>query len=94
MKHDALIVPPRKESFRLKDFDPAYTGKFHDRDERPNTSFVRIDSRRGREIPVSPDQKSFNDFLSGPGTISASCFMVLMFSGIKRATSTLPVPAF
>lgn len=32
MKHDALIVPPGKK-IRLKDFDPAYTGKFHSKDE-------------------------------------------------------------
>jgi PPK2 family polyphosphate:nucleotide phosphotransferase len=32
MKHDALIVPPGKK-IRLKDFDPADTGKFHSRDE-------------------------------------------------------------
>jgi len=32
MKHDALIVPPGKR-IRLKDFDPAYTGKFHSKDE-------------------------------------------------------------
>jgi PPK2 family polyphosphate:nucleotide phosphotransferase len=32
MKHDGLIVPPGKK-IRLKDFDPAYTGKFHDKDE-------------------------------------------------------------
>src|ERR1700686_605052 len=32
MKHDALIVPPGKK-IRLKDFDPAYTGNFHSKDE-------------------------------------------------------------
>ena len=32
MKHDVLIVPPGKK-VRLKDFDPAYTGEFHDKDE-------------------------------------------------------------
>jgi PPK2 family polyphosphate:nucleotide phosphotransferase len=32
MKHDALIVPPGKK-IRLKDFDPAHTGKFHNKDE-------------------------------------------------------------
>ena len=32
MKHDALIVPPGKK-VRLKDFDPASTGKFHSKDE-------------------------------------------------------------
>jgi len=32
MKHDALIVPPGKK-IRLKDFDPADTGKFHRKDE-------------------------------------------------------------
>ena len=32
MKHDALIVPPGKK-ISLKDFDPAYTGKFHSKDE-------------------------------------------------------------
>lgn len=32
MKHDALIVPPGKK-IRLKDFDPADTGKFHSKDE-------------------------------------------------------------
>jgi len=32
MKHDALIVPPGKK-IRLKDFDPADTGKFHNKDE-------------------------------------------------------------
>lgn len=32
MKHDALIVPPGKK-IRLKDFDPAYTGKFQSKDE-------------------------------------------------------------
>ena len=32
MKHHALIVPPGKK-IRLKDFDPAYTGKFHNKDE-------------------------------------------------------------
>jgi PPK2 family polyphosphate:nucleotide phosphotransferase len=32
MKHDALIVPPGKK-IRLKDFDPAHTGKFHSKDE-------------------------------------------------------------
>lgn len=32
MNHDALIVPPGKR-IRLKDFDPAYTGKFHGKDE-------------------------------------------------------------
>ena len=32
MKHDALIVPPGKK-IRLKDFDPAYTGKFHSKDQ-------------------------------------------------------------
>src|SRR5216684_6287988 len=32
MKHDVLIVPPGKK-VRLKDFDPAHTGEFHDKDE-------------------------------------------------------------
>ena len=32
MKHDALIGPPGKK-IRLKDFDPAYTGNFHSKDE-------------------------------------------------------------
>jgi PPK2 family polyphosphate:nucleotide phosphotransferase len=32
MKHDALIVPPGKK-IRLKDFDPAYTGKYHSKEE-------------------------------------------------------------
>jgi PPK2 family polyphosphate:nucleotide phosphotransferase len=32
MKHDKLIVPPGKK-VRLKDFDPASTGKFHGKDE-------------------------------------------------------------
>ena len=32
MKHDALIVPPGRK-IRLKDFDPASTGKFHNKDE-------------------------------------------------------------
>jgi len=32
MNHDALIVPPGKK-IRLKDFDPAYTGNFHSKDE-------------------------------------------------------------
>jgi PPK2 family polyphosphate:nucleotide phosphotransferase len=32
MKHDALIVPPGKK-VRLKDFDPAHTGEFNDKDE-------------------------------------------------------------
>lgn len=32
MKHDGLIVPPGKK-IRLKDFDPAFTGKFHGKDE-------------------------------------------------------------
>ena len=32
MKHDKLIVPPGKK-VRLKDFDPAHTGKFHGKDE-------------------------------------------------------------
>ena len=32
MKHDKLIVPPGKK-IRLKDFDPAYTGNFHSKDE-------------------------------------------------------------
>lgn len=32
MKHDALIVPPGKK-IRLKDFDPADTGKFHSKEE-------------------------------------------------------------
>lgn len=32
MKHDAMIVPPGKK-IRLKDFDPAHTGKFHSKDE-------------------------------------------------------------
>jgi PPK2 family polyphosphate:nucleotide phosphotransferase len=32
MKHDALIVPPGKK-IRLKDFDPAYTGNFHNKDQ-------------------------------------------------------------
>lgn len=32
MKHDRLIVPPGKK-IRLRDFDPADTGKFHSKDE-------------------------------------------------------------
>ena len=32
MKHDAMIVTPGKK-IRLKDFDPAHTGKFHSKDE-------------------------------------------------------------
>jgi PPK2 family polyphosphate:nucleotide phosphotransferase len=32
MKHDALIVPPGKR-IRLKDFDPAYTGKYQSKEE-------------------------------------------------------------
>jgi PPK2 family polyphosphate:nucleotide phosphotransferase len=32
MKHDAMIVRPGKK-IRLKDFDPAHTGKFHGKDE-------------------------------------------------------------
>ena len=32
MKHDALIVQPGKK-IRLKDFDPAYTGKYHSKEE-------------------------------------------------------------
>ena len=44
MKHDELIVPPRKK-IRLKDFDPAYTGKFHGKDEAREklaTDIVRL----------------------------------------------------
>jgi PPK2 family polyphosphate:nucleotide phosphotransferase len=32
MKHDALIVPPGKK-IRLKDFDPAYTGKYRSKED-------------------------------------------------------------
>jgi len=32
MKHDTMIVPPGKK-IRLKNFDPAHTGKFHNKDE-------------------------------------------------------------
>src|ERR1700704_1142579 len=44
MKHDELIVPPGKK-IRLKDFDPAYTGKFHGKDEAREklaTDIVRL----------------------------------------------------
>ncbi|MDX6444556.1 MAG: hypothetical protein QOH71_1630 [Blastocatellia bacterium] len=44
MKHDALIVPPGKK-IRLKDFDPAYTGKFQHKDEariKLTTDIVRL----------------------------------------------------
>jgi len=44
MKHDALIVPPGKK-IRLKDFDPADTGKFHSKDEtleKLETDIVRL----------------------------------------------------
>jgi len=44
MKHDLLIVPPGKK-VRLKDFDPAHTGKFHDKDEAREklaTDIVRL----------------------------------------------------
>jgi PPK2 family polyphosphate:nucleotide phosphotransferase len=32
MNHDPFIVPPGKK-IRLKDYDPGYTGKFHNKDE-------------------------------------------------------------
>jgi len=44
MKHDALIVPPGKK-IHLKDFDPAYTGKFRSKDEarvKLATDIVRL----------------------------------------------------
>jgi PPK2 family polyphosphate:nucleotide phosphotransferase len=44
MKHDALFVPPGKK-IRLKDFDPADTGKFHSKDdalEKLETDIVRL----------------------------------------------------
>ncbi|MDX6500474.1 MAG: hypothetical protein QOG23_3734 [Blastocatellia bacterium] len=44
MKHDALIVPPGKK-IRLKDFDPAYTGKYHSKEgalEKLETDIVRL----------------------------------------------------
>jgi len=44
MKHDALIVPPGKK-IRLKDFDPGYTGKFHNKEEAREklaTDIVRL----------------------------------------------------
>ena len=44
MKHDALIVPPGKK-IRLKDFDPADTGKFHSKDdalEKLETDIMRL----------------------------------------------------
>ena len=44
MKHDALIVPPGKK-IRLNDFDPAYTGKFHSKEEaqqKLETDIVRL----------------------------------------------------
>src|SRR3989475_6280828 len=44
MKHDALIVPPEKK-IRLKDFDPADTGKFHNKEEaqqKLETDIVRL----------------------------------------------------
>jgi PPK2 family polyphosphate:nucleotide phosphotransferase len=44
MKHDALIVQPGKK-IRLKDFDPADTGKFHSKDEaceKLETDIVRL----------------------------------------------------
>ncbi len=44
MKHDALIVQPGKK-IRLKDFDPAHTGKFHSKDEarvKLATDIVRL----------------------------------------------------
>jgi PPK2 family polyphosphate:nucleotide phosphotransferase len=44
MKHDALIVPPGKQ-IRLKDFDPADTGKFHSKNEaleKLETDIVRL----------------------------------------------------
>jgi PPK2 family polyphosphate:nucleotide phosphotransferase len=44
MKHDSLIVPPGKK-IRLKDFDPADTGKFHSKDEariKLATDIVRL----------------------------------------------------
>ena len=44
MKHDALIVSPGKK-IRLKDFDPASTGKFHSKDEAREklaTDIVRL----------------------------------------------------
>ena len=44
MKHDALIVPPGKK-IRLKNFDPADTGKFHNKEEaqqKLETDIVRL----------------------------------------------------
>lgn len=44
MKHDRLIVPPGKK-IRLRDFDPADTGKFHSKDEareKLETDVVRL----------------------------------------------------
>src|SRR5216683_6796041 len=44
MKHDAWIVPPGK-TIRLRDFDPADTGKFHSKDEAQEklaTDIVRL----------------------------------------------------
>jgi PPK2 family polyphosphate:nucleotide phosphotransferase len=44
MKHDALIVPPGKK-IRLREFDPAFTGKFHGKDEareKLETDIIRL----------------------------------------------------
>ena len=44
MKHDRLLVPPGK-TIRLKDYDPAYTGKFSSKDdaaEKLQSDIVRL----------------------------------------------------
>jgi hypothetical protein len=59
MKHDALIVPPGKK-IRLKDFDPAYTGKYHSKEEaleKLETDIVRLSEyQTGSRLSLASSQ--------------------------------------